>query len=78
MLALATAVAIAISAALGVSTSRADVGSVFFDANNNAAAGDPNLLFNGTFTGSDNVGLGRSVMPNLTTGSFNVAIGRAR
>ena len=40
MLALATAVAIVISAALGVSTSRADVGSVYFDANNNAAAGE--------------------------------------
>ena len=45
MLALATAVALAISAALGASTSRADVGSVYFDANNNAAAGE--TLFNG-------------------------------
>ena len=40
MLALATAVALAISAALGASTSRAEVGSVYFDAGNNAAAGD--------------------------------------
>ena len=43
MLALATAVAIAISAALGASTSLADAGSVYFDANNNAAAGETAL-----------------------------------
>ena len=73
MLAIATAVSIAIGAGLA-STSRADVGSVYFDANGNAAAGD-RPLFNGAFTGFDNVGLGRSVMPNLTTGEDNVAIG---
>ena len=43
MLALATAVVLAISAALSASTSRADVGNVYFDAVNNAAAGNPNL-----------------------------------
>ena len=67
MLALATAVALAISAGLGASTSRADVGSVYFDTNNNAAAGQ--TLFNGSFTGTNNVGLDRTVMPALTTGS---------
>ena len=41
LLALATAAVLAISAALGASTSRADVGSVYFDADNNAAAGRP-------------------------------------
>ena len=47
----------------------ADTGSVYFDANGNAAAGDAAQLFNGTFTGVSNVGLGRSVMPNLTRAS---------
>ncbi len=75
MLAFATAVALAISACLGASTSRADVGSVYFDTDNNAAAGDTNFLFNGSFTGFQNVGLGRSVMDELTTGSSNVATG---
>ena len=51
---------------LGASASQADVGSVYFDASDNAAAGQ--TLFNGTFTGSDNVGLGRTVMPTLTNG----------
>ena len=62
--------ALALSAVIGLgagaSPSLADVGSVYFDANDNAAAGE--TLFNGTFTGCCNVGLGRSVMPNLTTG----------
>ena len=64
LLTVTTAVAIAISAGLGVSASRAATGNVYFDANGNAAAGE--TLFNGTFTGAFNVGLGRSVMPNLT------------
>jgi hypothetical protein len=75
MLALATAVALALSAGLGTATGRADVGGVYFDANQNAAAGDPDFLFNATFTGTSNIGLGRTVMPNLTTGSNNVATG---
>ena len=65
-----TVSALALSALIGLgaaSTSQAAVGSVYFDANDNAAAGE--TLFNGTFTGIGNVGLGRSVMPNLTTGS---------
>lgn len=66
-LALATALAIAASPAA------ADTGSVYFDANDNAAAGE--TLFNVTFTGNQNVGLGRSVMPNLTTGGNNTAVG---
>jgi hypothetical protein len=75
MLVVATAVAIATSAGLAVPASRADVGSVFFNANNNAAAGQTNLLFNATFTGTENAGLGRSVMPNLTSGDENTATG---
>ena len=74
-LAVATAVALAIGLGLSVPASRADVGSVYFDANQNAAAGDPDFLFNATFTGSQNVGVGRTVMPNLTSGSNNVATG---
>ena len=74
MLAVATAVALAIGAGFA-STSQADTGGVYFDVDNNAAAGDPNFLFNGTFTGTGNVGLGRSVMPSLTDGDFNVAAG---
>src|SRR5262245_32149461 len=72
-------VAIAVTAASAIcllasaSPALADVGSVYFDANENAAAGE--TLFNGTFTGCCNVGLGRSVMTNLTTGNLNVAIG---
>ena len=62
--------ALALSAVIGLgagaSASLASTGSVYFDTNDNAAAGE--TLFNGTFTGSRNVGLGRSVMPNLTTG----------
>jgi hypothetical protein len=75
MLTLATAAAIALSATLGASTSRADIGSVYFDASLNAAAGNPDRLFNPTLTGFSNVGLGAFVMPNLTTGSNNVATG---
>src|SRR5256885_13251825 len=48
-------------------------GSVYVDPSFNAAAG--NTLFNGTFTGIRNVGLGYSVMPNLTSGDGNVASG---
>ena len=51
-----------IAAAIGslalASASLADTGSVYFDGNNNAAAGDTNQLFNPTFTGAGNVGLG--------------------
>ena len=56
-----------------VTPSWGDVGSVYFDANNNAAAGQ--TLFNGTFTGSSNTGLGRAMFPNLTSGSLNTATG---
>jgi hypothetical protein len=51
----------------------ASTGSVYFDNQDNAAAGG--TRFNGTFTAQGNVGLGRSVMPSLTTGSPNVAVG---
>jgi hypothetical protein len=61
--------------ALGASPALADTGAVYFDGRLNAAAGDPNNLFNATFTGDGNVGLGASVMPNLTDGMSNVATG---
>jgi len=50
-------------------------GGVYFDNSNNAAAGDPSQLFNVTFTGFNNVGLGRSVMPSITSGAGNTAVG---
>jgi hypothetical protein len=58
---------------LHVTSSWGANGSVYFDANGNAAAGE--TLFNATFTGVSNVGLGRTVLPNLTTGSQNTATG---
>jgi len=57
------------------SAALADTGGVYFDGSGNAAAGDPNALFNGSFTGAANVGLGREVMQNLTSGNSNVATG---
>jgi hypothetical protein len=51
----------------------ASTGSVYFDNNGNAAAGG--TLFNGSFSGCCNVGLGQTVMPSLTTGTDNVATG---
>ena len=68
------ALVIAVAAlAVAAPTSLASTGSVYWDTNGNAAAG--NVLFNGTFTGLSNVGLGESVMPNLTNGLWNVAVG---
>src|SRR5262249_13858496 len=57
------------------SPSLADTGSVYFDTNGNAAAGFTNDLFNGSFTGIRDVGLGPAVMPNITSGNNNTAIG---
>ena len=54
-----TVSALALSAVIGLgaaSTSLADTGSVYFDNNFNAAAGE--TLFNGSFTGFCNVGVG--------------------
>ena len=54
-----TVSALALSAVIGLgaaSPSLADAGSVYFDSNYNAAAGE--TLFNGSFTGFSNVGLG--------------------
>jgi hypothetical protein len=53
----------------------ASTGGVYFDANDNAAAGNPAHLFNGSFTGAGNVGVGETVMPNLASGEYNVAVG---
>ena len=70
--------ALVLSAAIvlggGASASLASTGSVYFDNDENAAAG--RTLFNGSFTGFGNVGLGRTVMPELTSGGNNVAVGR--
>src|SRR5262245_880480 len=72
ILAVATAIALAVGG-LGASVSRADVGSVYFDAKFNVGAGE--TFFNFTFTGENNVGLNRRVMPFLTTGDNNVSTG---
>src|SRR5262245_54076207 len=74
MLAAATVAALAIGAALGAATTLAQ-GTVYVDNDFNAAAGQTNFLFNATFTGTDNIGLGRTVMTNLTDGTGNVATG---
>ena len=49
---------------LGASSALAATGSVYVDANGNAAAG--HTLFNGSFTGDLNTGLGYQVLDNLT------------
>jgi hypothetical protein len=74
---LAGATALAITAALvgGAAPSLADTGSVYFDSHRNVAAGEPGHLFNGTFNGFNNVGIGDPVMPDLTAGQQNTAIG---
>ena len=59
----------------GASPSLAAHGRVYFDADDNVAAGE--TLFNESFTGAFNVGLGRRVMPNLTSGGANVAVGHS-
>ena len=51
-------------------------GSVYYNSNLNVAAG-AGQLFNGSFTGLINSGLGYDVMTNLTTGGRNVGIGYA-
>ena len=63
--------ALALSALLGLgaaSTSQAAVGSVYFDNGSNVGAGE--TLFNGSFTGTFNVGLGRDVMPSITAAAL--------
>lgn len=72
----ALALSAVIGLGIGVSASLASTGSVYFDANDNAAAGE--TQFNGTFTGGGNVGLARTVMPNLTMGFNNVAVAPSR
>jgi hypothetical protein len=74
LIALAAAAATCLLAA---APALADTGSVYFDSAGNAAAGDTNHLFNATFTGTANVGIGETVMPALTTGVGNVALGYA-
>src|SRR5262245_30892983 len=58
---------------LSVTPSWGLVGSVYFDVNDNTAAGQ--TLFNATFTGLANTGLGRRVLTSLTGGTGNTAIG---
>jgi hypothetical protein len=68
------AVAAVIVLAVGATPALATTGSVYYDSNNNVGAGHD--FFGGTTpTGSDNVGLGFSVMPALTSGSDNIAAG---
>jgi trimeric autotransporter adhesin len=69
----ASTTTLALVLALAATPALATTGSVYFDTNGNAAAGG--TLFNGTFTGVNNVGLGRNVMTFLTSGSDNSAIG---
>ena len=69
--ALATAASLA-ALAFGATASHADVGSVYFDANGNAAAGGSFFQPN---QGYRNVGLGAEVLPNLNTAVDNVGIG---
>src|SRR5204862_3090196 len=69
---------IAIATAIGfltlASPSLAATGSVYVDANSNVGAGHD--FFSGTTpVGEGNVGLGYHVMPALTSGGLNVAIG---
>jgi hypothetical protein len=71
----ALAVAATATCLLAASPALASTGGVNFDAHNNAAAGDPANLFNATFTGARNVGVGPTVMPSLTFGADNVATG---
>lgn len=59
----------------GALPSLAAPGRVYFDDDDNVAAGDN--LFNESFTGAFNVGLGRRVMPKLTSGGANVAVGHS-
>jgi hypothetical protein len=69
LLGIATVIVLGISAAPCLAT----VGSVYYDGSSAAAGGE---LFNATFTGCCNVGIGDSVMPNLTSGEGNTALGR--
>jgi len=58
---------------LAASPALADTGSVYFDANGNAAAGGTFFPFG--FGGFRNVGLGAKVFPNLLSAADNVAVG---
>jgi hypothetical protein len=69
LLGVATVIVLGICAAPCLAT----VGSVYYDGSSAAAGGE---LFNATFTGCCNVGIGDSVMPNLTSGEGNTALGR--
>src|SRR5262249_3351753 len=74
LLAMALLGAAAISLAGGVAPVNAGVGSVYFDGDENVAAGQEFFLSQ-SFAGAYDVGLGRSVMPNMTTGQDNVGLG---
>jgi hypothetical protein len=72
---LASSTTAVVTLALTISPALAATGSVYVDGKFNAAAGHDS--FNGSFTGGSNVGLGYSVLPNLTNGADNTLIGRA-
>src|SRR3954447_22118447 len=64
----------AIGLAAGAGTASAGVCSVYVDGDENVAAGH-DFFSHPFFVGGYHVGLGYSVMPNLTTGQDNVGIG---
>ena len=60
--------------ALGASSALADPGSVYIDSNSNVGTGHD--FWGGTSRAQDSTSaFGYSIMPNLTTGNFNDAIG---
>lgn len=75
MLGLALAMTIALGLVGSPGAAIAATGGVYFDTSNNVAAGDFSQFFNGSLSGFDNVGIGRSVMPNLESGVENTAAG---
>src|SRR5438270_5914069 len=74
LFAIALGLVAAVDLAVVAASSLADTGSVYWDssASNTAAGRD---FFNPTFTGTNNVGIERTVMPSLTSGSRNLAAG---
>jgi trimeric autotransporter adhesin len=70
------AAAVAIAAlAVGPTTALADTGSVYIDTGLNVGAGSDSFAGGGLNGGLDNVGVSYSVMPSITTGDRNIAIG---
>src|SRR5262249_55184204 len=68
-------IAAAIGSLVFASVGVAATGTIFVSNTGGNVAAGAGPLFNGTFTSSDNVGLGFSVMPDLTSGTSNTATG---